>query len=90
MVHPSLKVNTLSLKYPGTLVLRTSWLYGPSGNNFLLKMLNLHENAIKESKLLKVVNDQRGCPTDTIQLAEICWKLIKKGINPNSNNKLFH
>ena len=85
-----LKGEYLSLKYPGTLVLRTSWLYGPSGDNFLLKMLNLHENAIKESKLLKVVNDQRGCPTDTIQLAEICWKLIKKGINSNSKNKLFH
>ena len=85
-----LKGEYLSLKYPGTFVLRTSWLYGPSGNNFFLKMLNLHKNAQKKSKILKVVNDQAGCPTDTIQLAEICWRLIKKSINTNSNKKLFH
>ena len=48
-----LKGEYLSLKYPGTFVLRTSWLYGPSGNNFFLKMLNLHVNSLKNSKILK-------------------------------------
>ena len=85
-----LKGENISLKYPGTLILRTSWLYGPSGNNFFLKMLKLHENAVKQSRILKVVNDQQGCPTDTIQLAKICLELIKKGIHTNSKNRVFH
>ena len=85
-----LKGEYLSLKYPGTLILRTSWLYGPSGNNFCLKILNLHKNASKQSKILKIVNDQKGCPSDTIQLAKICWALIKKDIDNKSKQKIFH
>ncbi len=85
-----LKGEYLSLKYPGNLILRTSWLYGPSGNNFCLKMLNLHKNAFKQSKILKIVHDQKGCPSDTIQLAKICWELIKKETDTKSKQKIFH
>ena len=85
-----LKGENLSLKYPGTLILRTSWLYGPSGNNFCLKMLNLHNNAAKQSKIIRVVNDQIGSPTDTIQLSKICWELIKKQSNNEINERIFH
>ena len=85
-----LQGENLSLKYPGTLILRTSWLYGPSGNNFCLKMLNLHNNAAKQSKIIRVVNDQIGSPTDTIQLSKICWELIKKQSNNEINERIFH
>ncbi len=41
------------------IVLRTSWIYGTRGKNFLLSMLRL----AREKKELRVVNDQIGAPT---------------------------
>ena len=47
------------------LIFRTSWVYGPRGNNFLLTMLRLG----KERDQLKIVDDQFGAPTSSIELA---------------------
>lgn len=46
-------------------VLRTTWLYGASGTNFLRTMLRLG----REREELRVVNDQRGAPTSATDLA---------------------
>jgi dTDP-4-dehydrorhamnose reductase len=53
-------------------IVRTSWLYG-DGNNFVRTMLKLG----KEREELSVVNDQYGCPTSTIDLANTILTLIQ-------------
>ncbi len=57
-------------------VLRTSWVYGPVGRNFLLSMLRLHQLKANAGKPLLVVADQVGCPTATFGLATACWGVI--------------
>jgi len=46
-------------------VLRTSWVYAETGKNFVLTMLN----AARRLPELRVVADQRGCPTNADDLA---------------------
>lgn len=53
-------------------VLRTSWLFGPTGRNFLLTMLRLGEDRDEVS----VVDDQRGCPTYVGHLAAATRELV--------------
>lgn len=57
------------------LILRTSWLFGRNGKNFVSTMLNLS----KEKKELRVVSDQVGCPTYTVDLAGAVRTLISSG-----------
>jgi len=54
-------------------ILRTSWVYGPVGNNFLLTMLRL----MREREQLGVVADQVGCPTAITGLAQACWAVLE-------------
>ncbi len=65
-----------ALNLPGATVLRTSWVYGPVGNNFLLTMLRLHAVKATAGEALGVVSDQLGCPTSTSSLAAACWRAI--------------
>jgi len=56
------------------LLIRTSWLYGPNGKNFVTAI----KNKIETSTELKVVCDQYGSPTYTVDLAEAIYNLVSK------------
>jgi dTDP-4-dehydrorhamnose reductase len=64
------------------IILRTSWLYGAYGNNFLKTMLRLGN----EKKIIKVVSDQYGCPTCAADLAEAVVDISKQ---ITQNPKIF-
>ena len=55
------------------LVFRTSWVYGPHGNNFLFTMLRL----ARERERLSIVNDQVGAPTSSIEIASATRKIVE-------------
>ncbi|HYZ64462.1 MAG TPA: dTDP-4-dehydrorhamnose reductase [Acetobacteraceae bacterium] len=52
---------------PRAIVLRTSWVYSATGKNFLRTMLNLAQTRDH----LRVVADQKGCPTAARDLARV-------------------
>jgi dTDP-4-dehydrorhamnose reductase len=56
------------------LILRTSWVYGLHGKNFLLTMLRLAQSRQE----LSIVNDQIGAPTWSRTIAEATANIIKK------------
>lgn len=65
--------NILKEILPRHFIVRTAWLYGVNGNNFVKIMLKLS----KEKDIVKVVDDQRGTPTSTVDLARCILRLIK-------------
>ena len=59
----------------GAKIVRTQWLYGPRGSHFPHTMQRL----AKERDRLKVVSDQVGSPTSTLELAPALWDVLISG-----------
>jgi dTDP-4-dehydrorhamnose reductase len=56
-------------------IVRTAWLYGPGGRNFLHRIIQLAD----ERGRLKVVTDEVGSPTSVVDLAQAIGQLITSG-----------
>ena len=67
------------------IVLRTSWVYGTFGNNFVKTMLRLG----KEREQLNVVFDQIGTPTYARDLAKAILKVAQKIENQEVDSKIL-
>ena len=63
----------LDLGYDRTLIIRTSWLFGPGRTNFVEKILSLADTR----ETLSVVNDQTGSPSYAPDVAENTLRLIE-------------
>lgn len=56
-------------------IIRTSWLFGKYGTNFVDTMLTLS----KKDDIIRVVDDQKGAPTYTVDLAQASIRLLDTG-----------
>ncbi len=59
----------------GTRIVRTQWLYGPRGKHFPGTILGLARDRTE----LRVVHDQVGTPTSTLELAPALWDVLARG-----------
>jgi dTDP-4-dehydrorhamnose reductase len=67
---------------PSSIIVRTSWVYSRHGNNFVKTMIRL----MHERQGINVVNDQLGCPTYAIDLANA---LVRIALDPKQGG-VYH
>jgi dTDP-4-dehydrorhamnose reductase len=67
---------------PASIIVRSSWVYSRHGSNFVKTMLRL----MQERQSINVVNDQFGCPTYAIDLANA---LVKIALNSKQGG-IYH
>ncbi|WP_455209239.1 dTDP-4-dehydrorhamnose reductase [Kaarinaea lacus] len=63
------------------IILRTSWVFGVFGKNFVYTMIRL----AKQKEELRVVNDQHGCPTSANAIARVLLALSQQITNEEFN-----
>ncbi|SNR90849.1 dTDP-4-dehydrorhamnose reductase [Pseudomonas segetis] len=69
------------------IIMRTSWVFGAHGNNFVKTMLRLAQTRDE----LGVVADQHGCPTSAASIAKALWALVSQYSNKgNLNWGIYH
>lgn len=67
-------------------IIRTSWVFSDTGNNFVKTMLRLAETRDQ----LSVVDDQIGGPTDAATIAASCVKIAQQLIAEPSKAGVYH
>jgi dTDP-4-dehydrorhamnose reductase len=71
-------------KHPKHIILRTSWVFGSHGNNFLKTILRL----ITDKESLNIVRDQWGSPASASMLSDVTFRIVDT-ILKNKNFKDF-
>ncbi len=69
------------------LILRTSWVYGLHGANFMKTMLRLGRRSVETGEELRVIGDQVGAPTWTRHLADATAAVLARRDGPEG---LYH
>ncbi|HEY2211877.1 MAG TPA: dTDP-4-dehydrorhamnose reductase [Bradyrhizobium sp.] len=68
------------------IIVRTAWVYGQYGNNFLKTVLRLATSRDR----LQIVGDQHGCPTATLDIAEAILAVDRAILEGRSYRGIFH
>jgi len=69
------------------IIIRVSWLYSEYGNNFVNTMLKIG----KERDSVRVISDQIGSPTYTVDVAKVLLHIVlSKKIKTNFDSEIYH
>ena len=74
----------LDLNLKGSIIIRTSWLYSDSKNNFVTKILH----TILKKQKLNIISDEFGSPTNAYDLAKFILTIIP--LLKNNHTEIFH
>ena len=70
---------------PNHIILRVSWVFGFHGNNFVKSILRL----ARERDELNIVADQLGCPTSTVNIANVILQMVPQICDESFKEKRF-
>ena len=72
----------VAARTPRHLIVRTAWLFGPGGTNFVTKILAAADRAAQAGESLRIVEDEWGNPTWTPDLAATIRELSSRPAPP--------
>ena len=78
--------NAVMAAHGDAVILRTSWVYAPTGKNFVRTMLTLAQSR----DALSIVNDQFGAPTSAHDIARACLRIVDAKRDGAAGHGLYH